>query len=371
MDFIPVNEPLLAGNEKKYLNECIDSGWISSEGPFIQNFEEQFAERVGRQFGICVSNGTDALELAVAALEIGDGDEVILPAFNIISPALAITRAGAIPVLVDSDPNTWNMNVEDVAAKITPKTRAVIAVHIYGLPVDMDPLLELCRTHGLKLIEDAAEATGLTYKGRPCGSFGDISTFSFYANKLVTMGEGGLVAVNDSVLAESCRSLRNMCFTDPRFVHDGLGWNMRISNMQAAIGLAQLEQLDSSIDRKRRMGRRYHELLADIEGVQLPLLETETAENIFWVYGLVLGEDLPFDAKGAMARLAEQNIGTRPFFWPLNEQPVLQELGLFKNETFPVAEKLGRRGFYVPSGIAITDQQIDRVAAVVRDMLVA
>jgi perosamine synthetase len=363
MDFIPVNEPLLDGNERRYLTECIDTGWISSEGPFIRRFEETFALRLGRREATTVSNGSDALDLAVVALGLGPGDEVILPAFTIISCATAILRAGATPVLVDSDPTTWNMDVAQVEAKITPRTKAVMVVHIYGLPVDMDPLLALCRKHGLKLIEDTAEAIGLEYRGKPCGSFGEISTFSFYANKHVTMGEGGMVAVDDPALSEACRSLRNLCFKDPRFVHDRIGWNMRITNMQAAVGLAQLERLDHFIARKKAMGARYQDLLKGLPGMQQPLARTDYAENVYWVYGMVIDDDRPFDAKEAMTRLAAKGIGTRPFFWPIHEQPVLRAMGLFEGESYPVAERLARRGFYVPSGIAITEAQIDRVAA--------
>ncbi|MDH3235092.1 MAG: aminotransferase class I/II-fold pyridoxal phosphate-dependent enzyme, partial [Alphaproteobacteria bacterium] len=209
--FVPVNEPLLDGNEKAYLQECIETGWISSEGPFVGRFEEAFAARVGRKFGVAVSNGSAALDAALAALELAAGDEVIMPAFTIISCAAAIVRAGATPVLVDCDPVTWNMTAEEVEARITPRTRAIMVVHIYGLPVDMDPILALAREHGLRIVEDAAEMHGQTYKGRPCGSFGDLSTFSFYPNKHVTTGEGGMIVTDDEKLAECCRGLRNLC----------------------------------------------------------------------------------------------------------------------------------------------------------------
>jgi perosamine synthetase len=235
MNPIPVNEPLLDGNEKKYLSECIDTGWISSEGPFIRQFEEQFAQRVGRKYGIAVSNGSVAIDAAVAALEISRGDEVILPTFTIISCAAAIVRAGAVPVVVDCDPHTWNMDVSQIEAKITPRTKAIMVVHIYGLPTDMEPVLALADKHGLKIIEDAAEMHGQTYRGLPCGSFGDISTFSFYPNKHITTGEGGMLVTDDQKLAERCRSLRNLCFQpQKRFVHEELGWNFRMTNLQAA-----------------------------------------------------------------------------------------------------------------------------------------
>jgi perosamine synthetase len=370
MNFVPVNEPLLDGNEDKYLKECIETGWISSEGPFVKKFEKQFASRMGRKHGIAVSNGSAALELAVASLGIGAGDEVILPTFTIISCASAVVRAGATPVVVDCDPRTWNMDVGQVEAKITSKTKAIMVVHIYGLPVDMDPVLSLAEKHGLKLIEDAAEVIGQTYKGRPCGSFGDLSTFSFYPNKLITTGEGGMVLTDSETLAERCRSSRNLCFgRERRFVHEELGWNMRISNLQAALGVAQLERLDESMARKRHMGERYTQLLKDIPGLELPLPLTDYAKNIYWVYGVVLKDEVPFDAQEAMRRLKEKNVGTRPFFWPMHHQPVFKRLGYFSEVSCPVAEHIARRGFYIPSGMALTEEQIVSVADAMRKVM--
>lgn len=371
MNPIPVNEPLLDGNEKKYLSECIDTGWISSEGPFIKQFEKQFAERMGRRFGIAVCNGSAAIDAAIAALKLGEGDEVILPTFTIISCAAAIVRAGAVPVVVDSDPVTWNIDINQIESKITPKTKAIMVVHIYGLPVDMNPVLALANRYGLAIVEDAAEMHGQTYNGKPCGSFGDISTFSFYPNKHITTGEGGMIVTDDEHLAERCRSLRNLCFQpQARFIHEELGWNMRMTNLQAALGLAQLERLDEFVVRKRSMGRRYTELLQTIPGLQLPLSQTEYAENIYWVYGILLDDTLPFDAKELMQRLGEHKIGTRPFFWCMHEQPVFRRMGLFEATCCPVAEKMARRGFYIPSGLALTDQQMERVAQVIREVLV-
>jgi perosamine synthetase len=368
-EFIPVNEPLLNGHEKQYLMECIETGWISSEGPFVQEFETKFADRVGRKHGIAVSNGSMALDAAIVALDIEPGDEVILPTFTIISCAAAVVRAGAIPVLVDADPHTWNMSVEAIAAKLTPRTKAILIVHIYGLPVDLDPILKLASQHGLRVIEDAAEMHGQTYKGQPCGSFGDLSTFSFYPNKHITTGEGGMIVTNDDALAERCRSLRNLCFqAQKRFVHEELGWNLRMTNLQAALGLAQLERLDEFVDRKRRMGQHYTEQLQDTPGLELPLPSTDYADNIYWVYGLVLKDEVPFDAVVAMKQLADRNIGTRPFFWCMHEQPVFQKMGLFQGESYPVAERLARRGFYVPSGMALTPAQIEQVVVVIRSL---
>jgi perosamine synthetase len=367
---IPVNEPLLDGNEKRYLAECIDSGWISSEGPFVERFEREFAARVGRRHAVAVCNGSMALDAAVAALGLGPGDEVILPSFTIVSCASAIVRAGATPVVVDSDPETWNMRPDQVAARIGPRTRAIMVVHLYGLPCDMAPLLELAARHGLKLIEDAAEMHGQTWRGRPCGSFGDISTFSFYPNKHVTTGEGGMLVMDDDALAERCRRLRNLAFAPPRrFVHEELGWNLRMSNLQAALGCAQLERLDAFVERKRAMGARYTALLQGTPGLQLPLARNADAESVYWVYGLVLADAVPFDADEAMRRLAARGVGCRPFFWPMHEQPVFRRMGLFAGERLPVAERLGRRGFYVPSGLALTEAQIDTVAATVKDLM--
>jgi perosamine synthetase len=370
MNPIPVNEPRLDGNEKKYLNECIETGWISSEGPFVKQFEQQFAARVGRKYGIAVSNGSAALDAAVAALEIGKEDEVILPTFTIISCAAAIVRAGAVPVLVDCHPHTWNMNVDQIEAKITPRTKAIMVVHIYGLPVDIEPVLNLAEKYGVQIIEDAAEMHGQTYKARPCGSFGTLSTFSFYPNKHITTGEGGMIVTDDEQLAERCYSLRNLCFQPQnRFVHEELGWNFRLSNLQAALGVAQLERLDEFVERKRHIGQLYTKLLSDIPGLQLPLPQTNYATNIYWVYGIVLNDNLPFDAKEAMRRLGEQKIGTRPFFWPMHEQPVFQKMGLFKDELYPVAEKIARRGFYLPSGLALIEEQVKRVVQAVVEVL--
>lgn len=370
MNFIPVNEPLLNGNEKKYLNQCIDTGWISSEGSFVSQFEEQLAARVARKYGIAVSNGSAALEAAIAALDIGAGDEVILPTFTIVSCAAAIVRAGAIPVVVDCTPDTWNMDVSQIEAKITPQTKAIMVVHIYGLPVDLDPVLALAQKYQLQIIEDAAEMHGQTYKNRPCGSFGDISTFSFYPNKHITTGEGGMLLTDNGCLAARCRSLRNLCFQpQQRFIHQELGWNLRMSNLQAALGVAQLERLDEFIARKRRMGQRYTELLSDIPGLQLPIQQTDYAENIYWVYGLVLKDEVPFDALDVMQRLSQHQIGSRPFFWSIHEQPVFQKIGLFAEESYPVAERIARRGFYIPSGIAITEQQMEKVASVLRKVM--
>ncbi len=363
-DFIPVNEPLLNGNEKKYLCECIDTGWISSEGPFVKEFEQKMSAAVNRRYGIAVSNGTAALEVAVQALGIGEDDEVIMPSFTIISCAAAVTKLGAVPVLVDSDIHTWNMKVDEIETKITPKTKAIMIVHLYGLPVEVDKVLALAKRYNLKVIEDAAEMHGQTYRGRPCGSFGDISTFSFYPNKHITTGEGGMVVMDDEKLAERCRMLRNLCFRkDIRYVHDEISDNYRFTNLQAAVGLAQLERLDEFVGRKRAMGRYYTDQLRDIDGLILPIEKTDYADNIYWVYGIVLDEQIEADNKVVQKLLAEEGIGSRTFFWCMHEQPVYRRQGLFKEESYPNAEYLARKGFYIPSGLALTAEQVERVAA--------
>jgi perosamine synthetase len=367
---IPVNEPILGKKEKNLLLECIDTGWISSEGPFVREFESKFARYVGRKYGVAVSNGSAALDIAVGALNLGKSDEVILPTFTIISCAASIVRAGAVPVLVDCDPITWNMDVTQIENKITPKTRAIMAVHIYGMPVDMGPIIEIADKYNLKIIEDAAEAIGQTYKDQTCGSFGNISTFSFYPNKHITTGEGGMVLTDDESIAERCRSLRNLCFQPgKRFVHQELGWNCRMTNMQAALGVAQLERLNEFVEKKRRMGKLYTELLSDIKGIELPAAQTEYAGNIYWVYGIVLRKKIPDDADKVMKALREKGIGTRPFFWPMHQQPVFNGLGLFERESYPEAERIARKGFYLPSGLGLTDHQIKKVVKVLHQII--
>lgn len=358
---IPVNTPLLSGNEEKYLLECIQTGWISSEGPFIKKFEDQFSAYVNRKHGVAVANGSAALDIAAKALGLKDGDEVIMPTFTIISPAQSVVFTGAKPVLVDSDPITWNMDVKQIESKITSRTKAILVVHIYGLPVDMDPVLEICKKHKLFLIEDAAEMHGQTYKGKPCGSFGDISIFSFYPNKHITTGEGGMIVCNDDVLADRCRKFRNLAFEPAgrRFVHEELGWNYRMTNMQAALGLAQLENIDKHVNRKREVGNLYSKGLSGIKGFQLPLSSTPYADNIYWVFGLVADSE---EACNTMVqKLSEKKIGTRPFFWCMHEQPVFKKMGLFINESYPVAEKMARNGFYIPSGLGLSDDEVHTV----------
>ena len=355
---IPINEPLLKGNEKKYLEQCIDTGWISSDGPFVHQFELEFANKVGRKFGIAVANGSVAIDSVVAALGIGQGDEVIMPTFTIISCAAPIVRAGAVPVLIDVDLKTWNLKTEDIEKKITAKTKAIMVVHIYGLPVDMDPILVLAKKYNLFIIEDAAEVIGQTYRGKQCGSFGDISTFSFYPNKHITTGEGGMILTDNEQLANKCRELRNLSFIPPRrFIHEELGWNFRMTNLQAALGVAQLEKLDEFLIKKRMIGDWYNKLLSNISNIQLPLKATDYSENIFWVYGLLIDKKFPLSAIEVMKKLNDAGVATRPFFYPMHKQPVFIKMGLFKDVDCPTSEYLADKGFYIPSGLGLTYEQ--------------
>lgn len=366
---IPVNEPLLNGNEKRYLIECIESGWISSDGPFVKRFEEMFAEYLGVKHAIAVCNGTAALEVAIAAIDIQPGDEIIIPTFTIISCALAVVRRGGIPVLVDVEPDTWCMDVNQIKDKITPKTKAIMPVHMYGHPVDMDPLMKLAERNGLYIVEDAAQVHGAEYKGKKCGSIGHINCFSFYANKIITTGEGGMVVTNDDKLAERARLHRNLCFIEKRrFYHEELGGNYRMTNLQAAVGVAQMERIEEFINIKRRNGTIYNRLLKDIDWLQIPI-EKEWAKNVYWMYGIVLDETTGFDAKSFASSLKEKGIGTRPFFLGMHEQPVFLKMGLFKDEHYPVAERLSRQGLYLPSGLTLTELDIEKVVKAVKEIV--
>ncbi|KQC04926.1 MAG: aminotransferase DegT, partial [Candidatus Cloacimonas sp. SDB] len=310
---IPVNEPLFDGNEKKYLMQCIDEGWISSEGPFVKEFEEKFSSYVDCEYGIAVCNGTVALETALYAAGIGKGDEVIMPTFTIISCASSALRLGAKPVLVDSEPETWNMDVSQIEDKVTDKTKAIMPVHIYGHPVDMDPVMELAEKYDLRVIEDAAEVHGALYKGKKAGGIGDVGSFSFYANKIITTGEGGMIVTNDAEMAERARSYRNLCFKkEKRFYHTELGENFRMTNLQAAVGVAQLEQIDRFIEIKRENARKYTERLSNIHGIKTPV-EKPGIKNVYWMYAIEIDEITGLDSENMAIELKKMDIDTRPF----------------------------------------------------------
>ena len=366
---IPVNEPLIGEKESIYVNECLKTGWISSGGKFITEFEEKFAAYINKKNGVAVNNGTNALILALRALDLPAGSEVIMPTFTIISCALACIYNNLKPVLVDCHPDTWNMDVSQIEEKITEKTKAIMVVHIYGHPVEMKPVIEIAKKYNLYIIEDAAEAIGAEYKGRKCGTFGDISCFSFYANKTITTGEGGMVLANNDKLAEKLKRLRNLGFIPQhRFYHEELGYNFRMTNIQAAIGLAQLERIEEHINIKRKIGKLYTELLKGVPYLQLPI-EKEWAKNIYWMYGIVLDEKAGMNAEEFGKKLLKNRIQTRPFFLGMHEQPVFHKMGLFVDEHYPIAERIARQGLYLPSGLTLKEEEIKKVTEAIEKIL--
>ena len=356
-----VNDVDLSGNEKKYLQECIDTGWISSDGAFVKRFENEFGSYIGKKYAIAVTNGTSALEVALFAAGVKEGDEVILPSFTIISCAVAIIRLGAKPVLVDIEADTWSMNISQIEAKITSKTKVILPVHIYGHPVDMDPIVALADKYQLKVIEDAAEVHGAEYKGKKCGSLGDLSCFSFYANKLITTGEGGMVLTDSKEMFEKASAYRNLCFIKgDRFHHEELGYNFRMTNLQAAVGVAQLERIDEIVSKKRKIGKYYTERLSKISGLKLQI-EQPWAKTVYWMYCIQLEPSLGIDAKIMSERLKEKGIDSRPFFKGLHTQPALQTHLDLNNEKFPVTDESYRYGLYLPSGLNLTEEIVDGV----------
>jgi perosamine synthetase len=375
---IPVCSPTITEREVQSVLSAVRSGWVSSKGPALDEFERGWAEYCGRGYGVAVSNGTTALGLAVRALDLRPGDEVLVPTFTIISCALAVIEAGATPVWVDADPTTWTMDVGDAARRWTERTRAIMPVHIYGHPVDMDPLLALAERSGAAVIEDAAEAHGAEYltgrstsapAWRRCGSFGEMSCFSFYANKIVTTGEGGMILTDDDALADRLRRLRDLGFTsERRFCHEELGTNARLTNLQAALGVAQIARIDETIARKRAVADEYRRRLGGVAGLQLPPREP-WARSVYWMFGVVIDEQTGVDAEQVAARLAARGIETRPFFLGMNEQPVLRRLGLCDGSCYPVAARLARQGLYLPSGPDLTPERIDRVCGALREGL--
>lgn len=363
---IPVCEPTLGGNELKYVTQAVETNWISSAGSFIRDFEAQFADYCGVKYGIACANGTVAMHLAMATLGLEPDDEVIIPTFTMIATANAVTYCGAKPVLVDMEPEYWQMDLNMVEAKITPRTRAIVPVHIYGHPTDMDPLRELAARHGIMVIEDSAEAHGAEYKGRRAGSLGDAAGFSFYGNKIITTGEGGMVTTDNREIAQLAWNLRDHAFSHERhFWHKFVGFNYRMTNLQAAVGLAQVEQLDSFVAARRRNSAEYTRRLQSIPGIRTPA-EAPWAKNVYWMYGITVDEEA-FGMNRDQLRgvLAENGIETRTFFIPMHCQPVYWKQ--YKGERYPVAEDLCRRGFYLPSASSLSLPEIEYVTSVIRD----
>lgn len=357
---IPVFEPDIGDAEIEAVTAAMRRGEISgSFGTAIPEFEEKFAAYCGKRFGIAVCNGTVALQLAVRAAGIGEGDEVLISASTNIATALAAYHNGAVAVPVDSERVTWNLDLDLIERLITPRTKAIIPVHLYGHPVDMDRLMEIADRHGLLVIEDCAESHGATIRGRMSGSFGQMSCFSFYANKVITTGEGGMVLTDDEALARELRLLRNLAFGQPRFLHQKAGFNFRMTGMQAALGLAQFSRIDSVVEQKRRVAALYNERLKSIMEIQTPF-EADWARNVYWMYGVTVAAGVNRDKLTAF--LLAAGIDTRTFFCPMNLQPFLREQPGFRDIPCPVAEELWERGFYLPSSTLLTEEQIDFIA---------
>lgn len=380
---IPVNEPLLNGNEKKYLNECVDTGWISSEGAFIERLEKMFAEYCGREYGVAVCNGTAALEVALYGAGIRAGQKIVMPTFTIISCALAAIRLGAVPVLVDIDPATWCMDVEQtvrILERNDEHTRAVMPVHIYGHPVNMDALLAICDKNKITMIEDAAEAHGAQYLSKylstsseliwkKCGSFGKVSATSFYANKIITTGEGGMVLTDSPTIAERARNYRNLCFgKTERYRHEDLGYNFRLSNLQAAIGVAQMERIDEFVAKKRQIGKWYTERLSNVKALRLQPVQNY-ANPVYWMMGVELHRENGKKAVAVMDALKKRDIGTRAFFLGLHAQPALRYLVEVIDGGYPYADNAYEYGFYLPSGMSLTEAQVETVCNELKNVL--
>ena len=360
---IPVCSPWLTDEDRAAVAEALARGCLAGGGDYIPRFEHEWASRCGRRFGVAVSNGTAALELAVHAMSLPPGSEVILPDFTIISCARAVVANGLQPVLVDADPLTWTMDIQRVEEAITSRTSAIMPVHIYGHPVDMPPLMALAKQHGLAIIEDAAEAHGATCHARRCGSFGEISIFSFYANKIVTTGEGGMVVFDDEAYLPRCRQYRELGFSPTRrFLSEGPGGNFRFTAMQAALGLSQMKRLDEAVAKKRFIADTYRRHFAEIDQLILPI-ELPWATNVYWMFGVLLSDDYPGDAATLIEAMRENGVETRPFFLGMHEQPVLKPHLRQDATAFPISRTLARRGFYLPSGLDLTAEQLESVAA--------
>jgi perosamine synthetase len=358
--FVPVNEPLITESAKRYVSEAMQSGWISSVGPAVTLFEKRWADYLGVRHAITTSSGTTALHLSLVTLGIGAGDEVIVPDFTMIATVCAVLYTGASPVFVDCDPDTYTIDPVLIASAITSKTKAILPVHIYGHSANMDPILALAAAHGLFVIEDAAEAHGATYKSRFCGSIGNIGCFSFYGNKIITTGEGGMLVTDDDSLAARARSLKDMAHsTAHRFRHDELGFSYRMSSLSAACGVGQLEHIEEFLDKKRWMASEYGKRLGKINGIRLPVTR-QWAGNVFWMYAISLEDSFSLSRAELCAALSERGVETRNFFQSSASQPMVRDrIGV--QGPFPVSAKVSERGFYLPSGLGLTERQIDHV----------
>ena len=367
---IPVNFPIITKEDALEVFKTVKSGWVSSTGDKIINFENKFSKLTKRKYATTVSNGTAALEIALKTLNLKKNSEIIIPTFNIISAALAIIRNNLRPVLVDTDLKTWNMCLKDFENKITKRTKAVIVTHTYNFPCDMSRIIKICRQKKIIIIEDAAEMIGQTYKGKPCGSFGEISTFSFYANKHITTGEGGIILTNKKKIYEKACNLRNLAFGKKnRFNHEDMGWNYRFTNMQAALGLSQLKRVKKIISLKRSIGIQYFNLLKNNKNIIVQEPKQNNENNIYWIFGILIKKNSKFKKNLVIKKLLKKNIQTRDFFWPMHKQKIFKRKKLFKINKFPNADFLSNNGFYVPTGINISKKEIQYVAKVINDIL--
>jgi perosamine synthetase len=365
---IPVFEPVVEQDEIDAVVGALKRGEISGNfGEALNEFETRFSEYCGCKYGVATSSGTTALQLAVDAAGIQPGDEVLVSACTNIATTLCLAHSNAVPVPVDSENTTWNLNLDLIESLIGPKTRAIIPVHLYGHPVDMDRLMEIAHKHHLMVIEDAAEAHGATVRGRKVGSFGDMACFSFYANKIITTGEGGMVVTNNSELAERLRLLRNLGFTTPRFRHEVLGYNFRMTGYQAAMGVAQLNKIERIIEEKRRMAHTYTRYLNDIPGLQLPA-EMGWARNVYWMYAITVAREFGLSRDQLAEKLAEASIETRTFFCPMNQQPCLKGIPGFRAEPLPIADQLWTTGLYLPSTHTLSEERIRYIADTIHNL---
>ena len=365
--FIPVNKPLITKADANKVYSVLNSGWISSEGSNVKKFEQNFSKFIGHKYSIAVSSGTAALEIAVKCLNLKKGDEVIIPNFTIISNALAVIKLGLKIKLIDCDMENWNMNIKKVERAITSKTRAIIATHIYNFPLRVDLLKKFCKKKKIFIIEDAAEALGQKIYNKNCGSFGDISTFSFYANKQITTGEGGMITTNNKGFYEKMSSLRNLSFGKKnRFNHDEVGWNYRMTNMQASLGLNQLKRINKIVKTRQKIGLRYYKNLFKNKNFFIPKPKNEYSKNIYWVIAiLITNMDLKLNAKKVMSILKKNGIGSRPFFWPMHKQKVFKSLKLYKSKNFLNSEHISKYGFYLPSSLLLKNKEIDHICKIV------
>jgi perosamine synthetase len=359
--FIAVCEPLLAGNELKYITDAVSTGWISSNGSYIQKFEDAFAEYCGVKYGVGVCSGTVALHLALTALGITEGDEVIIPDFTMIASAFAVCYTGATPVFVDADKDTWNIDVNKIEEKITHKTKAIMPVHIFGNMCNMNKIKDIAKKYALYITEDAAEAHGSEYKGKKSGSFSDISAFSFYANKNITTGEGGMVVTDDEELYKKSKYYKNLCFPldSPRnYLHDNIGFNYRMSNLHAAIGLAQVEKAEHYRNLRIKNNTLYKKYLSDCDGIVFQKDESESL-NCNWMNAiLILPEIYGKTRDELIVFLKENNIETRLVFKGMHKQKSLKEFGCTCSDNYPVTDRLSENGFYLPSGSGLEESDI-------------